>query len=87
MSQKHFFKVEGCGREKGFQLVLDNQRIFSVDKANKSTKDAGYRIFITLNGVVTSRVPYFVLPGFDSEYNFYLHGIHHIVVVNFFLKI
>ena len=78
------FQVEGCGKEKGLQLVLDSQRTFSSTTANISAKPTGYRIFITLNGVVTSHVPYLVSPGFDGEYNFYLHGIHHIVVFEYF---
>ena len=43
-------------------------------------KSKGYRVFITLNGVVTSNLPYYVAPDFDGEHNFYLHGIHYIVV-------
>ena len=46
----------------------------------QNTTAKGYRVFITLNGVVTSNLPYYVAPDFDGEHNFYLHGIHYIVV-------
>ncbi len=40
----------------------------------------GFKVFITLPGVVTSRVPFHVDPGFYGEHNFFLHGIHTIIV-------
>lgn len=47
-------------------------------------KAEGYVVFITLNGVVTSKLPFFVSPDFEGEHNFYLHGIHVIVVIYLF---
>ena len=54
--------------------------MLSAISQNATTKAKGYRVFITLNGVVTSNLPYYVAPDFDGEHNFYLHGIHYIVV-------
>ena len=54
--------------------------MFSAITHNATTKANGYRVFITLNGVVTSYLPYYVAPDFDGEHNFYLHGVHYIVV-------
>ena len=73
-------QVRGCGKERGFQLILDSQRMLSAPSNNTVYKSKGYRVFITLNGVVTSNLPYYVAPDFDGEHNFYLHGIHYIVV-------
>ena len=73
-------QVKGCGKNRGFQLVLDSQKMFSAISQNGTSKAKGYRVFITLNGVVTSNVPYYVDPDFDGEHNFYLHGLHYIVV-------
>ena len=72
--------MRGCGKERGFQLILDSQRMLSAIFKNTTRKTKGYRVFITLNGVVTSNLPYFVSTDFDGEHNFYLHGIHYIVV-------
>ena len=73
-------KVKGCGKKRGFQLVLDSQKMFSALSQNSTSKAKGYRVFITLNGVVTSNIPYYAAPDFDGEHNFYLHGVHYIVV-------
>ena len=54
--------------------------MFSAITHNATTKANGYRVFITSNGVVTSYLPYYVAPDFDGEHNFYLHGVHYIVV-------
>ena len=54
--------------------------MLSAPSNNTVYKSTGYRVFITLNGVVTSNLPYYVAPDFDGEHNFYLHGIHYIVV-------
>ena len=75
-----FLKVRGCGKERGFQLILDNQKMLSAMPKEVGKRANGYRVFITLNGVVTSNLPYYVAPDFDGEHNFYLHGIHYIVV-------
>ena len=61
-------------------MILDSQKMLSAISQNATTKAKGYRVFITLNGVVTSNLPYYVAPDFDGEHNFYLHGIHYIVV-------
>ena len=75
----YLFKVRGCGKDSGFQLTLDTRGHFLNQEVPEST-ELGFQVFITLNGVVTSHVPYFVSAGFNGEHNFYLHGIHHIVV-------
>ena len=75
----NLIKVRGCGKDSGFQLTLDTRRHFLNQDVSEST-ELGFQVFITLNGVVTSHVPYFVSAGFNGEHNFYLHGIHHIVV-------
>ena len=75
-----FFQVRGCGKERGFKLILDNQKMLSAMPKEVGKRANGYRVFITLNGVVTSNLPYYVAPDFDGEHNFYLHGIHYIVV-------
>ena len=72
--------MRGCGRERGFQLILDNQKMLSGLHSNDTKIAKGYRVFITLNGVVTSKLPQYVAPDFNGEHNFYLHGIHYIVV-------
>ena len=61
-------------------MILDTQRMLLAPSNNTVYKSTGYRVFITLNGVVTSNIPYYVAPDFDGEHNFYLHGIHYIVV-------
>ena len=71
-------QVRGCGKDRGLQLILDSQKMLSALPQNTTT--VGYRVLITLNGVVTSNLAYHVAPDFDGEHNFYLHGIHYIVV-------
>ena len=78
--QKSLFKVGGCGKDRGLQMILDSQKMFSVMPKEVTKRAKGYRVFITLNGVVTSKLPFFVSPEFEGEHNFYLHGIHVIVV-------
>ena len=60
--------------------MLDSQKMLSARPTNDTKRAKGYRVFITLNGVVTSKLPQYVAPDFDGEHNFYLHGIHYIVV-------
>ena len=36
----------------------------------------GFKVFITVPGVVTSKVPFIVDPSFVGEHTFFLHGIH-----------
>ena len=72
-------KVTGCGKQRGFQLVLDNQKLTSLLPKDHTTK--GFRVFVTLPGVVTSKVPFYADPTFEGEHNFYIHGIHVIKVI------
>ena len=74
------FQVGGCGKDRGLQVILDSQKMFSVMPEEVTKRAKGYQVFITLNGVVTSKLPFFVSPKFEGEHNFYLHGIHVIVV-------
>ena len=71
-------KVTGCGRNHGFQLVVDSQQMMTL--LPKAHLALGFKVFVTLPGVVTSRVPFHVDPGFYGEHNFFLHGIHDIKV-------
>ena len=54
--------------------------MFSAMPKDMVTQAKGYYVFITLNGVVASKLPFFIKPDFDGEHNFYIHGIHDIVV-------
>jgi hypothetical protein len=36
----------------------------------------GFKVFVTMPGVVTSKVPFHIDPAFYGEHNFFLHGIH-----------
>jgi hypothetical protein len=51
-----------------------------VDKINCYYSEMEYfrdrQGLITLIGVVVSNVPYFLVPDFDREHNFYKDGIH-----------
>ena len=73
-------KVTGCGKNRGFQLVLDAQRIQSLLPKNHLTR--GFKVFVTIPGVITSKVPFWADPTFRGEHNFYIHGIHVIKVHN-----
>ena len=73
-------KVTGCGKNRGFQLVLDAQRIQSL--LPKSHLTRGFKVFVTIPGVITSKVPFWADPTFRGEHNFYIHGIHVIKVHN-----
>ena len=74
-----FQKVTGCGKNRGFQLVLDAQRIQSLLPKNHLTR--GFKVFVTIPGVITSKVPFWADPTFRGEHNFYIHGIHVIKVI------
>ena len=63
-------KVTGCGKNRGFQLVLDAQRIQSLLPKNHLTR--GFKVFVTIPGVITSKVPFWADPTFRGEHNFYL---------------
>ena len=73
-------QVKGCGKSKGLKLVLDSQRLSSM--LPKGTQSKGFKVFVTLPGVTTSKVPFLVNPSFKGEHNFYIHGIHVIKVIN-----
>ena len=78
-------KVDGCGKKSGLQLIIDNQKLNNLFPKHMRSK--GYFVFITVPGVVTSKIPFYVDPEFDGEHNFYIHGIHVVGVSskNFFL--
>ena len=71
-------KVTGCGRNHGFQLVVDSQQMMTLFP--KAHLALGFKVFVSQPGVVTSRVPFHVDPGFYGEHNFFIHGIHDIKV-------
>ena len=70
--------MTGCGRNKGLQLVLDSQRLSTLLPTEFLSK--GFKVFVTLPGVSTSKVPFLVDPSFQGEHNFFIHGIHVIKV-------
>ena len=70
--------MTGCGKRRGFQLVVDSQRINSL--LPKAHMSKGFKVFVTLPGVVTSKVPFEADPTYRGEHNFYIHGIHVIKV-------
>ena len=72
-------KVTGCGKRNGFQLVVDSQRINSLLPKERLIK--GFKVFVTLPGVVTAKVPFEADPSYHGEHNFYIHGIHVIKVI------
>ena len=67
--------AKGCGKNSGFQLIIDSQKL-----TNLVPKHKRYKIHITIPGVVSSDVPYVVEPGYEGEHNFVIHGIHQITV-------
>ena len=68
------FQVTGCGKKSGLQLILDSQKMQTL--LSKGVRKKGYYVFITVPGVVTSKIPFLVDPEFEGEHNFYIHGIH-----------
>ena len=36
----------------------------------------GFKVFVTIPGVVTSKVSFLADPTFQGEHNFFIHGIH-----------
>ena len=68
------FQVTGCGKKSGLQLILDSQKMHTL--LSKDVRKRGYYVFITVPGVVTSKIPFLVDPEFEGEHNFYIHGIH-----------
>ena len=74
-------KVAGCGKNKGFRVVVDSQRLAYRSKQlfgdyGKGTD--GFRVYITVPGVVYHKVPFDINPSFNGEYDFLLHGLHFI---------
>ena len=69
-------KVTGCGKKSGLQLIIDSHKMLNL--LPKDFRMQGYYVFITVPGVVTSKIPFYVNPDFDGEHNFYLHGIHNV---------
>ena len=67
-------KVRGCGKKSGLQLIIDSQKMNNLFSKNMRSK--GYHVYVTVPGVVSSKIPFYVDPEFDGEHNFYLHGIH-----------
>ena len=47
--------VTGCGKEKGLQLIVDNQKLTRMISPKKPP-NRGFKVFITVPGVVTSKV-------------------------------
>ena len=71
-------KVAGCGKNKGLQIVLDSHRLSSFLPEGKLSK--GFKVFLTLPGVTTSKMPFLINPTFKGEHNLILHGIHDVKV-------
>ena len=71
-------KVAGCGKNKGLQIVLDSHRLSSFMPEGKLSK--GFKVFLTLPGVTTSKMPFLINPTFKGEHNLILHGIHDVNV-------
>ena len=70
--------VNGCGKKSGLQLIIDNHKLQNL--FSKKMRSKCYNVFITVPGVVTSKIPFYVDPAFDGEHNFYIHGTHAIGV-------
>ena len=45
----------GCGKLRGFQLVIDSQKLNSLPKSHLPK---GFKVFVTIPGVVTCKVPF-----------------------------
>ena len=69
-------------------MILDNRKVIATPYTSDATffnniqpqNSKGYRVLVTQNGAVSSKLPFFINPNFEGEHNFYLHGIHHIIV-------
>ena len=72
-------KIAGCGKNKGFQIVLDSHRLSSLMPEGKFSK--GFKVFLTLPGVTTSKMPFLINPAFKGEHNLILHGVHDVKVI------
>ena len=74
-------KVPGCGKSKGFRVVVDSQRLAYRSKqlfGQYGKSGDGFRVYITVPGVVYHKVPFDINPSFNGEYDFLLHGLHFI---------
>ena len=72
-------KVAGCGKNKGLQIVVDSHKLASMLPEGSFSK--GFKVFVTLKGVTTSKVPFLINPTFKGEHNLILHGIHDVKVM------
>ena len=71
-------QVAGCGKRKGMRLVIDTHNMHNMVPSQWKTRE-GFIIYVTVNGVITHKVPFVVYPrDFHGEYNIYLHGLHFI---------
>ena len=75
-------KVQGCGKKKGFQLIIDSHTMNNLFSKEYSSEYKGYNVYVTVPGVVTSKVPFYVDPEFEGTHDFLIHGIHYIGVSN-----
>ena len=67
-------KVVGFGKNKGLQIVLDSHKLTSVTTEGSLGK--GFKVFVTLPGVTTSKVSFLIDPTFKGEHNMIVHGLH-----------
>lgn len=67
--------VAGCGKKKGLQVIVDTQKLATKPAFAKAH---GFKVFVTVPGVVTHKVPFDIDPNFQGEHSIYLHGIHYI---------
>ena len=52
-------KVPGCGKNKGFRVIVDSQMLAYKSKKSfgeRNGKSGGFRVYITVPGVVTHKV-------------------------------
>ena len=70
----------------GLRLVVDSQKLSYKSKKVHKQKNTGYKVFITIPGVVTHKVPFNVDPSFYGEYDFLAHGLHYITASTPFLE-
>jgi hypothetical protein len=65
-------KIEGCGKEKGFRLIIDANEMSTRGRHEHGSN--GYFIFITNPGSVTQKVHFHIHPSYVGEYFFYMHS-------------
>ena len=66
--------------------MVDSQKLSYKSKKVHKQKNTGYKVFITIPGVVTHKVPFNVDPSFYGEYDFLAHGLHYITASTPFLE-